>query len=413
VVILSWLKSAALAGVNGIDGLLGGPQPFTRAAIPDPAGTFPDDMARRDAIAAAAEAELAGFVRDGVFVQAIPNDLGDCCIWQGVYTAMATMRWAAKPGPDTQAAMLAAATALSRYFYATGPGTSIICRGAMPVSLEGDLSGGLFHLDQTNAAQYWTDTIDGVVYAFREQASLDSMLGALFGAAVVNRFGDAPSRAVLAGPLGRFTFGFTQAGYRITNRDGSVTQYGDCAPGFFQAPVRVLAAALPSLVAGSNDWGQLARAYAPEFGTTDTQAPGKISWVNAHLAMLANLTYVCAAPAGALGSGQAADGVRSLLSKYEDAGNSFLVYAAARLGVTPRQSAKDKADKVLIEFPLGPKPKAGLNSSAAPAMQPVPVWQRPPADYIFQRSPYPYSGSDPAAYTRLDYLIAHYFSRSA
>jgi hypothetical protein len=409
VILLSILKSGLLSAADGFNGLVGGPQPFNRAALRDPSASFADDMARRDAIAAAAELELSGFVKDGVFVAALPNDLGDCAIWQGVYTAMCTMRWSAKPNAENQAAMLAAANALARYFYSTSVGTSILVRGAMPLALEGTF----FSVDPANASRYFTDNYAGVPYVYREDASLDSLLGVMFGAAIVARFGDAPSRAALSSVLGSFSFGFTRAGFKITNRDGSPTTYGDCSPGFIQAPVRTLAGALPSLVAGDNTWQWIARSFAPEFSTTDTQAPGKISYVNAHLAILANLTFVCAAPAGSPGVGEAADGLRALLSKYEDVGNSFLVYAAARLGVAPRQSAKDKADKVLVEFPIGPKPKKGFNDSVAPAMQPVPVWQRPPADVIWQRSPYPYSGSDSKAYNRLDYLLAHYFSRSS
>lgn len=411
--LLSVLKATVLKAADGFNATVGGPQPFTRRAIPDPSGHFVDDMTRRDYIAAQAEAELERFVRDGVFFAELPNSLGDAAIWQGVYTAMTAMRWAARPSVGSQQAMLAAATALSRFFYPTGPGVSVLVRGAVPQALEGSF----FSVDPNNGAHYFTDGYLGPVYAYRDDASLDSLLGVMFGAAIVARFGDAPSRAVLAGPLTRFAAGFKAAGYRLTNRDGSPTRYGDCSPGFAQAPVRVLAAALPSLLAGTDDWRAIAATFAPEFATTDTQIPGKISYVNAHLAMLANLTWIAAAPQRgsrpAPGTVEAADGLRKLLEKYSDTGNAFLVHAAARLGVIPTQSQKDKADKTLIEFPLGAKPAAGLNSSVAPSLQPVPVWQRPPADVIWQRSPYPYSGSETLAYNRMDYLLAHYFQRSA
>lgn len=410
--ILSFLKSAILTGADAFNAAVGGPSPFTRQALRDPSGHFVDDMARRDFIAKEAETEMDRFVNNGVFFAELPNSLGDACIWQGVYTAMTVMRWQARPSVGSQQDMVAAATALSRYFYPTGPGASILVRGAVPAILERTS----FHVDPNNKQHYFTDGYLGEVYVYRQDASLDSLLGAMFGAAIVQRFGDAAARAVLAEPLVRFAVGFKRAGYRLVNRDGSPTTYGNCAPGFAQAPVRVLAAALPSLLgdgAAGADWRAIAKAYAPEFATTDTQIPGKISYVNAHLAILANLTYVCAAPAGAPGLEQAAEGVRKLLAKYSDAGNAFLVHAAARLGVGPSQAQKDKADKVLIEFPLGYKPRAGLNSSAAPALQPVPVWQRPPSDIIWQRSPYPYAGSEALDYTRLDYLVAHYMQRSA
>lgn len=410
--ILSLLKSAVLTGADAFNSAVGGPSPFTRRAIKDPSGHFTDDMARRNYIASEAEKELEGFVRKGVFFAELPNSLGDACIWQGVYTAMAVMRWNVKPSVGSQQAMVEAAIALSRYFYPTGPGASILVRGAVPASLEHTH----FHVDPNNSQYYFTDGYTGELHVYRQDASLDSLLGAMFGAAIVQRFGDSAARAVLTESLVRFAVGFKKAGYRLTNRDATPTRYGNCAPGFAQAPVRVLAAALPSLLADGTagaDWRAIAKAHAPEFATTDTQIPGKISYVNAHLAILANLTYVCAAPSDAPGLEQARDGLRKLLAKYSDAGNAFLVHAAARLGVGPTQAQKDKADKVLIEFPLGSKPRAGLNSSTAPALQPVPVWQRPPCDIIWQRSPYPYTGSETLDYTRLDYLTAHYFARSA
>ncbi len=409
--LLSLLKSTVLSGADAFNAAVGGPSKFTRAAIPDPSKTFPDHMSRRDAIACESEEELESFVSGGCFFAQSPNDLGDAAIWQGVYTAMTAMRWSVRPNPITQAKMLAAATALSRYFYPTRPGESILVRGAVPITLEHTF----FHIDHNNASHYFTDGYLGPVYAFREDASLDSLLGVMFGAAIIQRFGDSASRAVLAPALRSFALGFyVGAGCRLLNRDGSPTRYGDCSPGLIQAPVRTLAAALPGLFLGrSSYWEDIARAHGPEFATTDTQIPGKISYVNAHLAILANLTFVAAAPAGAPGLEHARAGVRRLLDKYSDSGNAFLIHAAARLGVKPTQSQLDKADKILLEFPIGPKPKAGLNSSIAPALQPVPVWQRPPADVIWQRSPYPYSGSESHDYNRLDYLLAHYFQRSA
>lgn len=407
--MLSRLKSAILVGADVFNDVVGGPQPFTRSTQRDPAFTGGDDMARRDAIAAAAEAELAGFVSDGSFFCQTPNDLGDACIWQGMYTAMTALRFRLKDTPENRKALSDATWALSRYFYPTGPGEAILVRGAVPQALEHKF----FHVDPNNGAHYFTDAMGGqTTYVYRDDASLDSLLGAMFGVAMVRRFGTIGARATLELPVGRFSHSFAKSGYRLTNRDGSFTRYGDCSLGFAQAPVRILAAALPSLVSGDSNWKDIARAYGPEFSTTDTQVPGRISYVNAHLAMLANLTFLAAAPAGAPGYEHARAGVRRLLDKYADTGNSFLVYAAALLGVSPTQSQKDKAEKVLLEFPIGPKPKAGLNSSTAPALQPVPVWQRPPCDYIWQRSPYPYAGSESHAYNRLDYLIAHYLQRS-
>ena len=399
--ILSTLKSSLLAGADGFNALVGGPQPFTRQALLDPSGHFVDDMTRRDYIAAAAEDELVKhFVRDGVFFAQTPNDLGDTAIWQGVYTAMTAMRHRARPTKETWAEQMYAARALARYLHG-----GRLARGAVPVELEGVM----FHRDPTKV--YYDE--DGVVY--REDASLDSLLGVMFGAAIVRRFGDGAAQAVLAGPLEAFAARFEADGFRLTNRDGSPTTYGDCRPGFFQAPVRILAAALPSILGDgpvAPAWRKIAKTYGREFATTDTQVPGRISYVNAHLAILANIAFVAAAPSGAPGVEAARAGLYRLVDKYADAGNSLVVFGSLALGLFLSVDARDKASKTLSEFPLGAKPKTGLNSSVAPALQPVPVWQRPPADVIWQRSPYPYSGHEEAEYCRMDYLLAHYFQRS-
>ena len=410
MILASFFKKIVLSGMDDMNELLGGPQPFTRAQIVDPSQSFADDASRRAAIASSAETEIVNFVSNGSFVQELPNDLGDTAIWQGVYTAMCVMRWCARPGDDTQALMLQAATAMSKYFYTTPSLRTIAVRGAFPSSLQGDKSNGgsgLFHVDPGNAIQYFTDG----AYTYREQASLDSLMGLMFGAAIINRFGDAPSKSVLAGPLTAFSKSFTAAGYNITNRDGSVTKYGNCAPGFTQAPVRILAATLPSLVAGLTDWQVLAKNYAPEFSTTDTQIPGKISYVNADLSILASLAYACAAPAGAPGLSSVVSGLKSLMGKYADSGNSFLIYACARLGIKPSLGQMAKAAKVLNEFPIGPKPQISLSTDNVDSLQPVPVWQRVQSDVIWQRSPYPFYGKEYYnQYNRMDFLIAHYLS---
>ena len=399
MILTSWLKSAVLSGVNGLNDLLGGPQPFSRARIvdPTPSAAGLDDASRLAAIADSAELELAGFVSNGAFAQSEPNDMGDMGIWQGIYTAMTVLRWQKSKTIEAQTSMQAAAAAMACYFY-----KGQVVRGALPTALQGTL----FHVDSTQAAQYF---IDGE-YTYREDASLDSMLGLMYGAAIVNRFGDDVSKASLSAPLSAFSAAFTKAGFNITNRDGSVTTYGACTPGFLQAPVRTLAAMLPSMVIRGNDWLELAKSFAPELATTDTQVPGNISYVNAHLAILANLTWLTAGHEGLVGYTEAVAGLRSLLGKYSDAGNAFLIYGCAAIGIAPTADQMAKAAKVLIEFPVGPKPQTSYNTSTAPSLQPVPVWQRPPVDVVWQRSPYTYSGSDSTSYNRMDFLLAYYLS---
>ena len=396
--MLSFLKSIILSGADVFNKVVGGPAAFTRPAIPDPSQVFPNDEARLDAIMGSAEVELASFVRDGVFQTNLPTALEDSAIWQGVYAAMTAVRWRLNQSLPNQLAMREAAVALARHLH-----DGILCRGALPQELRQD-----FFVQDANAKYYFEN---GCIYC--EDASLDSLLGVMFGCSVVARFGDEASKVSLALPLQLFSDAFAQHGFKITNRDGSCTTYGDCSPGFFQAPVRNLAAALPSLVSGGCAWQGIARKYGDEFRATDTQIPGKISYVNAHLAILANLTYACAAQQGAPGRNDAIEGLHVLMGKYADAGNSFLIHAAAALGTVPNPSQLAKADKVLLEFSVGPKPTQGLNGQAPPALQPVPVWQRPGADVFWQRNPYTCWNTDRQRYSRLDFLVAYYFRKLA
>ena len=387
--MMSFFKSFLLKGVDLVNGA---PKPFNRPMLPDPSIPFLNEDSHLRNIMAAAEHEIEGFVKDGAFVAQKPNDLGDAAIWQGVYTAMAAMRWHVQPSPKTQTALVLASTALSRYI-----NRGVLCRGAMPRDLEGIL----FHRDPSKT--YYDD--DGFV--FREDASLDSLVGVMFGAAIANRFGGPEVAAILAGPLKELSSSFTKAGFKLISRDGKPTTHGNCTPGVIQAPVRIIAAALPSLVSGGEEWKGIAGRFAPEFAVPDTQIPGKMSWVNAHLAILSTLTFVAAAPEGAPGLKEAKRGLASLLSKYTDAGNSFLVFAAAVLGASVSSEQLDKATKALLEFPVGAKPAAVIGPDA-PADQPVPAWKRPPADVFWQRNPYTQKGSESNEYTRLDFLLALY-----
>ena len=393
--ILSTLKSLILSGIDAFNNLVGGPTKFTRLVVIDPTVEFPDDQRRRDFIAANAEVELKDFVNDGFYSMSKPSGLGDDAIWQGIYTATTVLRWKLTPTEENHARMLSAVLALKQHFH-----KGILCRGAIPAEFE-------YQLLSRDPSKIYHDE-NGYIYL--EDASLDSLLGVMFGAAVVNKYADEQCKAALSWTLKEFSFAFSNANYSLVNRDNTCTPYGDCSLGFFQAPIRLLAATLPSIVSGGIEWEEIARKYGAEFAVTDTQIPGKISYVNAHLAMLATLTFVMSALQGSPGLPQAIAGLKTLMDKYADTGNSFLIFGCAVLGVKPSQSQMDKARKVMSEFPIGLKPRVGLNN-AGPMLQPVPVWQRPASDYVFQRSPYTCHNTDTTIYSRLDYLLAHYLSK--
>lgn len=381
--ILSKLKSLILRALDRK------PVDFMRPPLRDPATPSIED------IAASAEAELAGFVSNGHYVAQKPNDLGDACIWQGVYAAMCVHRWRVKQDETSRLEMVRAALALAKYVR-----RGVLHRGAMPASLENNL----FHRDPTKT--YHVDEDD---FVRRDDASLDSLLGFCFGAATIQKYGDREAISIIGGATASLCGQFIEDDCRLVKRDGSPTRFGNCRPGLFQAPVRVMAACLPSLVCGCPVWRRIAEEYAPEFSTPDTQIPGKMSWVNANLATLAALTYVTATADRDPGRSEARHGLNRLLDKYSDAGNAFLIFGCLAARVPISGDERRIGELVLAEFPLDAKRR---NSPfIAVHDQPAPVFLRPPQDIVWQRSPYEMGGGEEAIiYNRLDFLVSYYMS---
>lgn len=383
---MSVLKAIALSLLDRA------PEAFTRAPLLAVGAPSPE------ALLASAEDELQAYVAGGCYAHARPVDLGDACIWQGVYTAMCVHRWRVTRTEDARLLMVEAAAALSKYVR-----RGVLHRGAVPAALVG----ALYTKDHTKV--YVEE--DGYVY--EDDASLDSLLGFSYGAASVLTHGDDGSRHALTASLRDLSARFVQDGHRLVRRDGSPTKYGDCRPGFFQAPVRILAACLPPLLSDHGTlWRPIAQRYGPEFAAPDTQVPGKPSWVNAHLAMLAALAYVTMTKDGDPGRSDARRGLRTLLDKYAATGNAFLVFGCRAARVPISGEEEDLAEKALSEFPLR---KSHVQQAPANT-QPTPIHLRPRADVVWQRNPYEQGerwdeAEDPTRYNRMDFLLAYYLSK--
>ncbi|TAK59552.1 hypothetical protein [Methylobacter sp.] len=410
---LSALKALLLSAIDKVNENGSPWEKFTRPISPDPSVLFTNVRERLDTIAMSAEQELEGFVRDGFYVQLKQTDMGDACIWQGIYTAMTVYRHKVLQTDSSLATMRAAAKALSMYI---NRDYNIVCRGAMPASLEGDL----FHIDATKADKYFRNMhpyFGEMVY--REDASLDSFVGLMYGIAVVLRLSKDKESIDCFENLSNFCAEFRDAGCKLTNRDGSMTKYGDCEPKLIQAPVRILAATLPSLLCGCEQWKKIAKDYGFEFERTETHFLWMQAWFNDHLAMLSNLAFVIGTKDGDFGRSSAIKGLQVLVEKHADKGNSFLLLSTLSLGIDVSQGRIEKAIQVLAEFPVGAKPMSADADvpkvswqGKIQAKQPVPVWTRPPQDVIWQRCPYDVKGAEDVKINRMDFLLGYYLLRS-
>jgi hypothetical protein len=377
----------------------------------------------------------------GYYLYQKPTDMGDLCIWQGVYTAACLFAAAAESdldlrlGRERRAAL--SIRALSQF---TKP---FLLRGATP-------SGATLGSPGSTDTPYlkdpaWADDyfMDGGQH-LRQDASLDSLAGYLFGMTSALRL-----ISIKAGPtwytahtsVGNFYGSFRSAGYKLVNRDGSPTRYGNCSPGVFQGPVRNLAAALSArLAAGfghvSNDeWHKIAKKYGKDFERTGFYFGHKHGWYNDNMAAMLGVSYCMLVGPNEPGGAEAREGLKRLLRQTRKHGNAFFVYLAKLVGVDSPHITTDRADSMLIEFgrpgilPDGKTAVEILNSKdpaletvrwyrfgEKKAAQSLPAWRRPAADFVWQRDPFSLDGwvgvhTPTVEYNGLDYLVTYWLRK--
>ncbi len=408
------LKSKLLGLVDRVNARVDPFEPLTRPLdLPVGEQDSPDRLER---LAEYYESDLRKYTFDrGTFyTHMVPNDLGDMCIWQGVYAAMCARReQAAGPDASHRSATEKAVFGLMLFV------NDRLVRGVIPHEYVGQ--GKPFVIDTSKPDQYWHDGD----LLFKDDASLDSLAGWLYGVATAISLDMTTQEQRNA--IARYCQQFIKDRYRLRNRDNSPTRFGDCRPGFFQAPVRTLATVtilrMGELLTGSDfGWRKMARRFSAEFARTETHVPGRVDWENANLAVLINSAYAMVAPEAAPGGREARDGLRNLLRKERAWGNAFLVNQCRALGIEVPAEQLRVADKILREFPLGPgNPKIpAVVKGEGPsikvsgercARQALPPWRRPPADFVWQRNPFVLDGGTEARYNGLDLLIAYYLVR--
>jgi hypothetical protein len=415
--MLAKLKASLLSLVDAINVAAEPFEPFTRGLEIGPGETL--TPSRLDEMAGYSDQHLSGFLSEGgkFYVYSIPNDMGDLCIWQGVYTAMRCL--------EAKATGQGNGKAVTALYGLLNFSDGILLRGYAPDRYDGTV----YQIDQGKAGQYWHGQ-DGALR--REDASLDSLAGWLFGMACAIKYLDLGEDTKKQ--IGRYAERFLAAGCRLLNRDGSMTRHGDCRPGFFQAPVRNLAATavarLAYLANGNGKWLELAQKYRHEFERTETHVLWKHGFYNDNMAVLIGAAYCMMTFPSDPGHQEALRGLRILADKQRKHGNALLTALCRLLGAPLSARQEQIAEQVLLEFsprltsPNGKGPAIQRNSQDPAvkkvewggkmyAAQPLPIWKRPPQDFHWQRNPYQLDDGTEHRHNFLDFLIAYWARRAA
>lgn len=361
-----------------------------------------------------------------------PVQVGDVCLWQGVFAAEAALRANLDGSKES---MRRAAAALDGLAALTSRGRPL-ARSFYPAGLAIEPPGRWYGTDGRNQ--------------WKEDASVDSLAGWVFGLAMAGEL--LPE---LRPRVDRLALGFAAAlkggGYILRNSDGRPTRFGKVGGAMVNSPTGVLstmtvlrlaARADPSgpwareharfVAQGQDRWGAYGSAPALWRNTT----------TNHNIAFLALSAAVLTEDDPARRTVYARGLVR-LSRLTEKMGNSFWTYLAlwtlARAGygdpgddgevarwLARRRQHVERARVAMLEWDYPAcKVKREVVNSARPDLatgrwplsgrrglrQPLPLWQRPPADFVWQRSAYAlddwegYRGDQ--RFSPLDFLVAY------
>ncbi|MBI4424759.1 MAG: hypothetical protein HY554_13590 [Elusimicrobia bacterium] len=372
-----------------------------------------------------------------LFLYQRPPALGDMCIWQGVYTAMASLQYAWDRSPQSL-----------EYAEKAFDGLAMMLRPGLPVA-RGVLPAGLARDGQDP----FTYSSGG--YQWKEDASIDSASGWVFGMVLAERL--LPSRRERArAALQRFTDDLIANGFRLKNGDGSPTRFGNMGAGLLSPPPGVLLSlAVLSQCARRADTprcAELLRGFTRKrqdlwASYASAPIPGRHMSSNHNMAFL-SLSAALLSEDSPRRWRMYARGMIRLAETTENRANSFWIYLTywtleqrpdlmnrlsgdRRLArwATRRPALLSLAKKPMQEFEF-PACKAAYETlnSVRPDLefvwntfghtktvaQPLPVWQRPAADFIWQRNPYllddwqGHRTSPAREFTGLDFLLAYY-----
>jgi hypothetical protein len=407
--ILDRALGLVLGGIDNLNIMLSPFEKFTRPI-------YPYDERPLSEIEAAFWADiqehwLFGYDRE-LYWSMAPNDGGDMAIWHGVYTATCALR------KDQDA--LERALKGCRVLQGAGADSRLV-RGAN--SLDGPLG-----MDPTRT--YYRRVIDGRVYSTLADVSESSIIGHVFGLWMAYRWSDSASAQAVAAEMLRDLAATVAAdGDRLLDPDGRPARFGDLRPKITTAPIRIAALTMLYAAAGAanNDANLLSRVdqlehdHAGALRHPETHFLWIHPWYQDVIAYMAIAVLKDARPDKKIYR----KSIEGLWAKNKEEGNSFYTYLLEANDI--RTSRADRARDVLKEFPSAKLVGNVIGSEYAAdkfkwgwkwakggnwlSHQPVKVWIRPPADFVWQRCPYSLDGGTSNRYNSLDFCAAYWLGR--
>lgn len=372
-----------------------------------------------------------------------PVEIGDACLWQGVYAATAALEYDLARTPEARRRAEAAFDGLALLATRGRP----IARAVLPVGVRTENPGRWYY---KNERIQW-----------KEDASVDSAAGWMFGALVTAEL--VPSRREQAlDAVQRFVDGVAAGGFVLRNSDGSPTRFGSVGGDLVNSPVGLLVTlsglrALARAGRGASYAELHARFVAEGQHRWAAYASGPAPWrnvtTNHNIAFLGLASALLTEddPQRAALYGRGLLRLERITDKMD---NAFWIYLtewaltrnpelAPIVAVDPRfrrhregrADRWERARRAMLEWHYphnklklrrrapqpGERELALRPSWAGPETpEPLPIWQRPAADFVWQRSPYRLddwqgvrmSRSRGQSYAPLDFLSAYALGRA-
>ncbi len=369
-----------------------------------------------------------------------PVELGDACLWQGVYAAAAAWHFELDPSAENRRRAEAALEGLGLL---AGRGRPI-ARAVFPDDIPAEPGGR------------WYFRAGG--WQWKEDASIDSASGWVFGCLVALELLPARREDILE-LLERFADTVAEGGWVLRNSDGRPTRFCSLGGRVLNSTSGLLSTLAVLKTLDRHGRGERFRQAHDAFieeGLHRWAAYASGPFLSRNMSTNHNIGHLALASALLAENDSRrwliyARGAAHLDRLTGKMGNSFWVYllrwafarrpelattaaadpeVAAYLDGLGRRSAAAKVPLREWRYPFS-KLKRRADNSRRPGVpmvrwpvtfrklpaQPLPIWQRPPADFVWQRSAYAmddftdYRRRPPQAFAPLDFLAAYWLGR--